>query len=67
MLGLHPHAQAGELEVVRPHLPDWLSWVTVPGLRVGGGKADLLAHRWRGGTSAEVLRKSDGLAVTIRI
>ncbi len=67
MLGLHPHAHARELELVRPQLPEWLSRVNVSGLRVGGGTADLLVHRWRGGTSAEVLRRSDGLAVTIRI
>jgi len=67
MLGLHPHADRGELELVRPYLPDWLTRVNVSGLRVGEGSADLLVHRWRGGTSTEVLRKSPGLQVTIRI
>ena len=36
-------------------------------LRIGDGTVDLLFHRWRGGTSAEVLRKSRDLAVTIRM
>jgi glycogen debranching enzyme len=67
MLGLRPHADRGELELERPELPDWLQKVTVSNLRVGEGTVDLLFHRWRGGTSAEVIRKSRDLAVTIRM
>jgi glycogen debranching enzyme len=67
MLGLRPHAERGELELVHPELPDWLGKVTISNLRVGDGTVDLLFHRWRGGTSAEVLRKSSDLDVTIRI
>jgi glycogen debranching enzyme len=67
MLGLRPHADRGELELTRPALPDWLGKVTISNLRVGDATVDLLFHRWRGGTSAEVLRKSDNLDVTIRI
>jgi glycogen debranching enzyme len=67
MLGLRPHADRHELELERPELPDWLQKVTVSNLRVGDGTIDLLFHRWRGGTSAEVLRKSRDLAVTIRM
>ncbi len=67
MLGLRPHAHRRELELHRPELPDWLAKVTVTGLRVGGDTTDLLFHRWRGGTSAEVLRKTPDLDVTIRM
>ena len=67
MLGLRPHANRRELELHRPELPDWLAKVTVTGLRVGGDTTDLLFHRWRGGTSAEVLRKTPDLDVTIRM
>lgn len=67
MLGLRPRAHVRELELERPELPDWLAKVTISNLRVGGETVDLLFHRWRGGTSAEVLRKSRDLAVTIRI
>ncbi len=67
MLGLVPHASVGELELARPELPAWLAKVTMSNLRVGDSDVDLLFHRWRGGTSAEVLRKSPGLSVTIRI
>jgi len=67
MLGLRPHADRGELELSRPHLPDWLGKVTLTNLRVGEAAVDLLFHRWRGTTSAEVLRKVGDIAVTIRL
>jgi glycogen debranching enzyme len=67
MLGLRAHADRGELELIRPNLPDWLTKVTVSNLRVGEASVDLLFHRWRGTTSAEVLRKVGDVAVTIRL
>jgi glycogen debranching enzyme len=67
MLGLRAHAERGELELLHPHLPDWLGKVTLTDLRVGDTSVDLLFHRWRGTTSAEVLRKVGDLAVTIRL
>jgi glycogen debranching enzyme len=67
MLGFRAHADRQELELARPHLPDWLTKVTVTNLRVGDAAVDLLFHRWRGTTSAEVLRKVGDVAVTIRI
>jgi glycogen debranching enzyme len=67
MLGLRPHADRRELELERPELPEWLQKVTISNLRVGDSTVDLLFHRWRGGTSAEVLRKSRDLDVTIRM
>jgi glycogen debranching enzyme len=67
MLGLQPHAERGELELFRPNLPDWLGKVTLTNLRVGDAAVDLLFHRWRGTTSAEVLRKVGDISVTIRL
>ncbi len=67
MLGLRGHAEANELELLRPNLPDWLGKVTVSNLRIGEASVDLLFHRWRGTTSAEVLRKVGDLSVTIRL
>ena len=64
MLGLRAHADRGELELLHPHLPDWLGKVTLTDLRVGDASVDLLFHRWRGTTSAEVLRKVGDVAVT---
>ena len=67
MLGLRPHAERGELELTQPILPDWLGKVTLTNLRVGDAAVDLLFHRWRGTTSAEVLRKVGPIAITIRL
>ncbi|HEX5591432.1 MAG TPA: glycogen debranching N-terminal domain-containing protein [Candidatus Limnocylindrales bacterium] len=67
MLGLRARASEGVLELDRPHLPSWLGKVTVSNLRVGSRTVDLLFHRWRGTTSAEVLRRSDSLDVVIRV
>ncbi len=67
MLGMRADASARRLELVRPHLPDWLTKLTVTNLRLGDASVDLLFHRWRGATSAEVLRKSGELEVTIRV
>ena len=54
-------------KLFHPHLPDWIGKVTLKDLRVGDASVDLLFHRWRGTTSAEVLRKVGDLAVTIRL
>ncbi len=67
MLGVRAHADRGELELRHPRLPDWLGRVTLTNLRVGEASVDLLFHRWRGTTSAEVLRKVGDLDVTIRL
>jgi glycogen debranching enzyme len=67
MLGLRAHAGLGELELRHPNLPDWIGRVTLNNLRVGDASVDLLFHRWRGTTSAEVLRKVGDLSVTIRL
>ena len=67
MLGLRAHADRAELELFHPHLPDWIGKVTLTDLRVGDASVDLLFHRWRGTTSAEVLRKVGDLAITIRL
>ncbi len=67
MLGLRAHASAGELELHHPILPEWIGKITLTNLRIGDGSVDLLFHRWRGTTSAEVLRKVGDLSVTIRL
>ena len=67
MLGLRAMADRRELELVRPHLPTWLGKVTINRLRVGDAQVDLLFHRWRGTTSAEVLRKVGDIDVVIRL
>jgi glycogen debranching enzyme len=65
MLGLRADASARRLELVHPTLPDWLGRVTVTGLPVGGDTVDLLVHRWRGRTSAELLGRHGSVDVII--
>jgi glycogen debranching enzyme len=67
MLGLTPHAERAELELLRPELPSFLKRVNITNLRLGEGAVDLLFHAWRGTTSAEVLRKVGDVSVTIRL
>jgi glycogen debranching enzyme len=65
MLGLRADASARRLELIRPTLPDWLTKVTISGLPVGGDSVDILFHRWRGRTSAELLGRRGSIDVVI--
>jgi glycogen debranching enzyme len=65
MLGLRADASARRLELIRPTLPEWLGKVTITGLPVGGDSVDLLVHRWRGRTSAELLGRRGSIEVLI--
>jgi glycogen debranching enzyme len=67
MLGLEADAPNRRLTLDRPILPAGLTKVVVRGIRVGEASCDLLLHRWRGLTSAEVLRKDPGLEVVVRL
>ena len=65
MLGLRADAGARRLELVLPTLPEWLTKLTITGLPVGGDSVDLLVHRWRGRTSAELLGRRGSTDVII--
>jgi glycogen debranching enzyme len=67
MLGLQADAANRRLTLDRPILPAGLTKVVIRGLRVGDASCDLLLHRWRGLTSAEVLRKDARLEVVVRL
>jgi glycogen debranching enzyme len=67
MLGLQADAPNHRITLDRPILPAGLTKVVVRGIRVGEASCDLLLHRWRGLTSAEVLRKDPGLEVVVRL
>jgi glycogen debranching enzyme len=67
MLGMRADSSRGQIELVRPHLPPWVDRLTLQGVRVGAGSVDLLIHKWRGTTTAEVLKRSGDLEVVIRI
>ena len=61
-LGLEPDAWNRRLDVVRPILPDWLPSVTIRGVRVGDGRADLRFERGERGVRVDVVRH-DGVEV----
>ena len=67
MLGLVPNAPGGELEIVRPVLPADLAMIRIRDLPIGTARVDLLFHRWRGTTSAEVLGRTGDVRVTVRL
>lgn len=67
MVGLEADASNNRLTLDRPILPAGLTKVVVKNIRVGDASCDLLLHRWRGLTSAEVLRKDAGLEVVVRL
>jgi glycogen debranching enzyme len=67
MLGLQADAPNRRLTLDRPILPAGLTKVVIRGLQVGDASCDLLLHRWRGLTSAEVLRKDAQLEVVVRL
>jgi glycogen debranching enzyme len=67
MLGLRANASARRLELLRPTLPEWLGKLTITGLPVGDDSVDLLVHRWRGRTSAELLGRRGSIEVVIHV
>jgi glycogen debranching enzyme len=67
LLGLEADAPFRTLRIVRPILPRPIQKLVLTGLRVGDASVDLLFHRWRGTTSAEVLRRSGDLEVVVHL
>lgn len=63
ILGLAADAPNERLYVVRPRLPFWLDFVRVTGLRVGEGSVDLIYHRRRTRTVAEVIGRTAPIEV----
>jgi glycogen debranching enzyme len=67
MLGLEPDADARELRLVNPSLPEWLPQVRLHDLRVGDAVVDLLFRRSESSTGVDVLRRTGDLAVLVRV
>jgi glycogen debranching enzyme len=55
ILGLCPDASNHRLSIVRPQLPEWLTAVTINGLKVGDAEVDLRYKRRAETTRVEVL------------
>lgn len=54
MLGLEPDAFTRRLRIVRPHLPIWVPWVEIHGLRLADATVDLRWERSEAATSVAV-------------
>ena len=54
MLGLEPDAFTRTLRIVQPHLPMWVPWVEIPGLRLADATVDLRWERSEAATSVAV-------------
>lgn len=65
VLGLTPDATRGVLEVNRPQLPDWLSEVTLHGLRVGDARLDLSFRRSHDATLVALLERRGSIDLRI--
>jgi len=65
LLGLEPDAFTHTLRVVRPHLPAWLSWVEVHGLRLADALLDLRWERSDDYTTVDLLQKTGDPRIVI--
>jgi glycogen debranching enzyme len=65
MLGLEPDAFTHTLRVVRPHLPAWLPWVEIHGLRLADATVDLRWERTEVATSVAVRQQVGAVQVIV--
>jgi glycogen debranching enzyme len=66
LLGLKPDASSGQLRIVNPRLPEFLTILEIRNLRVGKSQIDLDFLRQGDRTSCRVVgRRGEGLAVSI--
>jgi glycogen debranching enzyme len=63
MLGIYPFAPLGVLAIVRPTLPEWLPELTLHGLGVGRGRADIRFERRADGSASWSSRTHGRLVV----
>ena len=66
MLGLEPDARQNRLTFRNPVLPEWLPWVEVRGLRLGGSRLDVVVTRGREGAAVEVLERHGDAEIVVR-
>ncbi|HKW20987.1 MAG TPA: glycogen debranching N-terminal domain-containing protein [Ktedonobacterales bacterium] len=65
-LGLEPDAPSHTLHIHRPHLCDWLTSVTVRGLRIGDSTVDLQYRKEQGVTLVAVLAHSGPVNIAVQ-
>lgn len=67
LLGLRPDAVESRLRVVRPLLPDFISWVELNGLHIGNNSVDLRFVRTPSGVAVEVRHKDKSLDIVVEL
>jgi len=65
VLGLEPDAFGHRLTIVRPCLPDWLTWVAIQGVAVGNGQVDLRYEQSGATTLVAVTKKTGDIDVLV--
>jgi glycogen debranching enzyme len=66
LLGLRPNASGGELKIMNPRLPEFLTFLEIRDLRIGNSRLDLDFLRQGDRTSCRVVgRRGEELAISI--
>jgi glycogen debranching enzyme len=65
ILGLEPDAFAGRLHIVRPVLPDFLTYIELHGLQVGRARIDLRFEHHEGKVTVDVMKLDGALDVLV--
>ncbi len=65
LLGLSVQAEERTVRLDNPVLPEWLDWIEVRNLPVGGGTMDFLTVRGRMSSSVDILAKPAGIQVLV--
>jgi glycogen debranching enzyme len=66
MLGLSPDAADNQLTLNRPHLPAWLSWIELRGLRLRDSRLTLRASQGQDGAAVEMLSRAGDAELVVR-
>ena len=66
MLGLSPDAAENQLTLNRPHLPVWLSWIELRGLRLRDSRMTLRASQGQDGAAVEMLSRTGDAELVVR-
>jgi glycogen debranching enzyme len=66
MLGLSPDASDNQLTLNRPHLPSWLSWIELRGLRLRDSRLTLRASQGQDGAAVEMLSRAGDAELVVR-
>jgi glycogen debranching enzyme len=66
ILGLVPDAAANQLTLQRPQLPEWLRWIELHDLRVGGSRLSLRLSQGRESAAVELLNREGDAELLVR-